>query len=280
MTIDLDGVYLHRKWMLTGRDVEPAGLAGTGAPEAAALPAESITLPVRELRRLVDAAGEMELGVTGMAELLAALIRLVPCDQASWCRLDLARRAVLDLVEVPESSASARDAARWEEAFWAHYQQHPLCNRPRPPVVSIRDVLDTRSWHATGLYQEYLKPQGGEHEIKIDLPHPADQTHVILLDRGPGRDFDDRDHLLLELIRPHLLDAVQRLRRRDVPAAAVSPRERDVLDLVRHGQTNAEIARRLCVTESTVRKHLENVYSRLGVHSRTGALARLDALSV
>jgi DNA-binding NarL/FixJ family response regulator len=37
------------------------------------------------------------------------------------------------------------------------------------------------------------------------------------------------------------------------------------------GHTNTQIARRLGVTEGTVRKHLENIYGRLGVSSRTAA---------
>jgi DNA-binding NarL/FixJ family response regulator len=40
------------------------------------------------------------------------------------------------------------------------------------------------------------------------------------------------------------------------------------------GHTNAQIARRLSVTEGTVRKHLENIYARLHVSSRTAAVTR------
>jgi len=53
----------------------------------------------------------------------------------------------------------------------------------------------------------------------------------------------------------------------------LTAREREVLALVREGLTNREVARHLGVSAHTVRKHLENVFARLGVHSRTGALA-------
>jgi two-component system nitrate/nitrite response regulator NarL len=51
----------------------------------------------------------------------------------------------------------------------------------------------------------------------------------------------------------------------------LTPRERDVLRLVAHGMTKPQIARLLWFAPSTVRKHLENVYPKLGVHTRTAA---------
>jgi DNA-binding CsgD family transcriptional regulator len=58
----------------------------------------------------------------------------------------------------------------------------------------------------------------------------------------------------------------------------LTAREREVLGLVALGKTNDEIARRLCLAPSTVRKHLENVYAKLGVSTRTAAVARVLGL--
>ena len=55
----------------------------------------------------------------------------------------------------------------------------------------------------------------------------------------------------------------------------LTERELEVLHLVDEGRTNAEIARILWVAPSTVRKHLENAYAKLGVSSRTEATALL-----
>jgi DNA-binding CsgD family transcriptional regulator len=54
---------------------------------------------------------------------------------------------------------------------------------------------------------------------------------------------------------------------------SLTAREREILDLVAEGKTNAEIAEHLWVSPLTVRKHLENVYAKLGVHTRTAAAA-------
>jgi DNA-binding CsgD family transcriptional regulator len=53
----------------------------------------------------------------------------------------------------------------------------------------------------------------------------------------------------------------------------LTPREREVMAWVARGKTNAQIAAVLWVAPSTVRKHLENVYAKLGVSSRTAAVA-------
>jgi DNA-binding NarL/FixJ family response regulator len=41
------------------------------------------------------------------------------------------------------------------------------------------------------------------------------------------------------------------------------------------GFTNGQVARKLFLSEGTVRKHLENTYERLGVRSRSEAVVRL-----
>jgi DNA-binding CsgD family transcriptional regulator len=58
----------------------------------------------------------------------------------------------------------------------------------------------------------------------------------------------------------------------------LTAREREVLAWVARGKTNAEIARQLWLAPSTVRKHLENVYAKLGVTTRTAAVARFLGL--
>lgn len=59
-------------------------------------------------------------------------------------------------------------------------------------------------------------------------------------------------------------------------AGVLSRREREVLHWVARGKTNAEIAIALYISESTVRKHLQNSYGKLGVSSRTAAVALLS----
>lgn len=73
-------------------------------------------------------------------------------------------------------------------------------------------------------------------------------------------------------------DFTLRLSERAADAPRLTPREREVLGLVASGLTNVEIARTLWIEPSTVSKHLEQAYAKLGVHTRTAAVARLARL--
>jgi LuxR family transcriptional regulator, maltose regulon positive regulatory protein len=62
--------------------------------------------------------------------------------------------------------------------------------------------------------------------------------------------------------------------------ASISAREREVLRLVCVGLTNREIAARFSISESTVKTHLDNIYRKLGVNSRTQASVQAQILGL
>jgi len=92
--------------------------------------------------------------------------------------------------------------------------------------------------------------------------------------RGSGPDFSERDRALLELLRPHLLQAWADAQRRRAGTPPLTPRQRELLRLVAAGHTNGQIARQLGISAGTVRTHLRNIYGLLHVPSRTAAVTR------
>jgi LuxR family maltose regulon positive regulatory protein len=60
----------------------------------------------------------------------------------------------------------------------------------------------------------------------------------------------------------------------------LTERETDVLRRIAAGLTNREIAEALFISPETVKKHTGNIYGKLGVHGRTGAIARSRELSL
>jgi LuxR family maltose regulon positive regulatory protein len=63
-------------------------------------------------------------------------------------------------------------------------------------------------------------------------------------------------------------------------AASITTREQDVLRLVSIGLSNREIAQRLCVSTGTVKTHLAHIFTKLGVNSRTQAVAEAQGLKL
>jgi DNA-binding NarL/FixJ family response regulator len=66
----------------------------------------------------------------------------------------------------------------------------------------------------------------------------------------------------------------------EMPTVQLSPREREVLQLLTQGQTNREIARRLTVSVSTIKIHVEHILAKLGVSDRTQAAVRAIELGL
>jgi len=82
--------------------------------------------------------------------------------------------------------------------------------------------------------------------------------------------IDDRESIRLTRILRHRrhLDSTQRQR-----VSRLTPRQMEILQLVADGLTSTEIAERLGVSLLTLRTHLQNILTRLGVHTKLEAVA-------
>jgi DNA-binding CsgD family transcriptional regulator len=307
-------------------------------------------------------------------ELLVELGRLVEADRVGYCELDRVRRRTLLTVDrygdpEEDDNNNREDDDSLDGPFWSLVvAEHPVCLRHQQGdfrALKLTDFLSLRQLHETLLYEAWFKPWGIERELNVPIPSPLWHTKTFLFDRGPGRDFTERDRLVLDLLQPHLARLWQSARTRRLLEAALSEldtrdeneptgvvflglegealsstpparrllrtyfsestggrlpspvsewldsgaaaplrrrrpgrrldversgkrlllretrieaeltsREREVLAWVARGKTNAEVARVLWLAPSTVRKHLENVYAKLGVTTRTAAVAR------
>ena len=91
---------------------------------------------------------------------------------------------------------------------------------------------------------------------------------------------------LLSAFPPELVRAVVKthVTSASLPASylvdPISERELEVLQLVVAGLSNDEIAKKLYLATSTVKRHINNIYAKLDVHSRTQAVARAKELKV
>jgi DNA-binding CsgD family transcriptional regulator len=220
--------------------------------------------------------------------LLADLKDQIRCDEISIERFDSVRQAhsLLQMVPVPSDDRlnAIADPAR-AELFWPCHFKCQACSYPERTgdlrsVVKPSDFYSARQWHSTGMYTDIYVPQGYEHDLQLCLPDPTGlsagpgRTDRLWLFRGPGPDFTERDRAVLTLLRLHLHQAYLDAERRRHPVPRLTPRQEDLVHLLAAGHTNTQIARRLGISEGTVRTHLENIYEKLHVSSRTAAVTR------
>jgi DNA-binding CsgD family transcriptional regulator len=213
--------------------------------------------------------------------LLIDLLRLIGCDFVIFGGTDSSQRLDWFGQTIP---SEADDPSFDVSSFWTHYWDSP-CSYPERTgdlrsLVLISDFYSVRQWHSSGMYQDCCRPYGVEHELMLCLPAapgwtagPGRSLRLIFV-RGPGPDFSGRHRDLLTVLRPHLHQAYLDAERSRRPAPRLTPRQQELLHLVAAGHTNAQIARRLGISEGTVRTHLENIFRLLQVSSRTAAVTR------
>ncbi len=315
----------------------------------------------RVLRLVADAeANGGDESVT--PELLVELGELVPADGVTYCEQDRVRKRERRTIDRPGDAWIEPPVSYWEIA-----DEHPICrvhNRGVFRALKLTDFVTRTALRRSHVYDVWFHPAGVEHELSVPLPSPPWHTKTFLFDRCGGRDFSERDKLVLELLKPHLARLWRAARTRRLLNAAMSSlewgsehdrrgaivvapdarvefaspaarriaeayfgphraaelppplaewlesgatalqrrdgerrltvhrvgdallleetrdelgltaRERQILAWVARGKTNPQIAELLWISPSTVRKHLENVYAKLGVRTRTAAVRR------
>jgi DNA-binding CsgD family transcriptional regulator len=235
----------------------------------------------RDLRaaiEFVEAAWALADARAFTTETLDALRELVPCDEVSYCVLDRVQRRNIAYIDTTGGEGDSDD-----EPFWRIVDVHPLCRHQQAyadfSATRLSDVISRQRLVNSRIYAEWFRPYGVEAELEAGISRSRARTRNFILERTHG-DFSTRDRAVLELVRPHLrrINEMTQLRRtvRDPEPDELNrltPREAEILELVAAGLTNAAIAERLWISPGTVKKHLENVYAKLGVANRTAAIA-------
>lgn len=240
---------------------------------------------------LVD-VNDLEFDEPYPVEVVARLQDLVPCDALTYQDVDLHAKRFRAVVGFPRDGEDDED----DEGLYWTVGPCPISDyRMRTgdlSAVRMSDVIGRRRYHELPIYQEYFHPAGLDHMIDLGLPTAPRRHRSFILFRGTGAgDFSERDRAVLEVLRPQLcgLEAHAALRRRlsgalrlqggeSSTCTELTPREREIVELVAEGKTNAQIAAQLWVASSTVKKHLEHVYEKLGVGRRTAAATLMRAI--
>jgi HD-GYP domain-containing protein (c-di-GMP phosphodiesterase class II) len=202
--------------------------------------------------------------------------------------VDLLRRAgmVHDLGRMGVSNAVWEKPGPLSAGEWERVRLHPyltgrILSRVRglEPVAALAAAHHERqdgSGYPRGVSGASLRPSER-------LLAAADAYHALVEPRPyrPALSEGEAAERLRGAVRESRLDGLavdavleaagHRVPRRKVWPAGLTTREVEVLRLLTQGLSNRGIAAELCLSEKTVRNHVEHVYAKLGVSNRTGA---------
>lgn len=157
-------------------------------------------------RSLLDLVGEVH-ATRSLDEfreaLIPALRRVAPADFVSYNEVLGGDRPLATIVDPEMSPAEVRT--------WSRYaRENPLLVqhlRTRDGrAYRFSDVITRSELHKLGLYRQFYRPLGIEHQIAFTLPAPPELVIAVALSRGRP-DFSSEEQAMLNLARPHLIQA-------------------------------------------------------------------------
>lgn len=136
------------------------------------------------------------------AAVLPGFQRLVRSTYASYNEL---------LGTTPVATLAEPELPAWAMPAWDRYApENPLLQRYLRTrdgrAVRFSDIAPAKELRRLPIFEHFYLPLGIEHQVAFVLPSTPELTIAVVLSRG-GRDFGGRDLKLLELARPHLIQA-------------------------------------------------------------------------
>ena len=195
-------------------------------------------------------------------------LRVVVADDSVLLREGVVRLLEEAGLEVVGQAGDAEDLLR---KVGAHRPDVALVDIRMPPTNTddgLRAALDIRSrFPDTGVLvlSQYVE-EGYALELVGDA---AGGVGYLLKDRVADVErFADAVRRVAEggsALDPEVVAQLVGRARRDDPLEALTPREREVLELMAEGRSNAAIAAHLIVTERAVEKHVTSIFGKLGL---------------
>jgi len=239
-------------------------------------------------------------GISTRSEFLCAAAECVstflPADQLAWLTVDTRPGKA----EIYGTGGMDRPEIVQALARWAHVHPMLLSYRARPGDMAplrMSDLIAVRAWRSHPVYSEVYSSLGAVYQICVAIIPYRDGAGAGWGFNRTGRDFTGNELELVARLQPVLIALNQASTRafgatapgqgtavasRDemVAKAGLTPREVRVLELLAAGLTANAIGHACRISPRTVRKHLENIYAKLGCHDRLMAVRRAADLGL
>lgn len=207
---------------------------------------------------------------------LQDIASLVPCDDISFVLIDTDHRwcDFQGFPDIPDDWDEETDWLSWEAYYESPAIHYPQQTGDHRSIVRLSDCHSRRDIQHMKL-GAWMGRTHLRHFVSVPVPVLDAIDRRVVLFRWDGSDFTDREVQLLTLLRPLIVETHVRRFREMQGRPDLTPRQWEILRLLAIGLSNRQVGRRLGISGATVGKHLENAYARMGVNSRTEALARI-----
>ncbi|MEY8352692.1 LuxR C-terminal-related transcriptional regulator [Lachnospiraceae bacterium 54-53] len=153
------------------------------------------------------------------------------------------------------------------------------------------DIMEESYRRKTEFYREFLRPNNIPYGAGIVLRREGKNIGILNYFRSDLLgDFSDKDMFILDVLKEHLSHMLYRLmeqeknRERDKALDlgrlavfySLSEREKEVLEHILEGRSNAETGILMSISLSTVKKHVYHIFSKMNVSTRTQLRAVLE----
>lgn len=173
-------------------------------------------------------------------------------------------------------------------AYESYYQFHdpitPLMQRYQV-AVRASDVLPHEALTKTEFFNDFLAKDGLYWGVNLYAWHQGRNLGDMRIWRDRRRENFSQDELrLLDMLQPAFITALARAQSvkglnepsMNMLSQRLTTREQDTARLVMLGLSDKEIARRLDISATTVRTHLDNAFRKVGVGSRAALVHKLS----
>ena len=146
------------------------------------------------------------------------------------------------------------------------------------PDGSGIDVL--RRLRKSGEERPIILLTAGLDDPQLIAADDLEPNGIVLKTSDPALLLECMDQVLdgKTWVDPEIVDRTNAARQRVASLPPLTPRERELVELVRQGLRNRDIASRLGVTEGTVKVYLHSIFDKVGVGSRTELAIRASGL--
>ena len=214
-------------------------------------------------------------------ELMRMLTRLVPSHSACFYLVDRDLRAHSHSL----LNFSYQALPAYVNEYWNLDPFHPRFYADTDLKIAGLDQARLRAGDRFTRYQaEFFRPHGIAHEVEVFVREQGRIVAGISLLRSPDEGpFSEADLALLNKVHDfveytvtqfylsRLMDGEDEIANR----YGLTGRQIDIVRMIRNGATNDEVARQLSIGLPTVKTHLQRLFSRLAVTSRTELVAKL-----